>query len=687
MKLFRKAMLGLGIGVLTLGLFSGTVYAKDLDALNVTIDPDTYQGVHVEDVGSSVSIQRRGATYPSVYDPRLTGKVSSRVENQGAYSNCWAFAAVAAMESNIIKKGYANSSLNLSENHLTYFFYNRTTDPVGYTKGDYNMATSYWPDNGGTVQGTALSLATWSGTVKETTSEDDSKGWYSPQSLEDSLCYKSDYRVASTYFYNYDVNTVKQAVMDYGAVAIGFHMDQSCYWSDDGKSYYAPAYDNNHTHSYAGGHAVTIVGWDDTYSRNNFDSSARPSRDGAWIAKNSYGSEVGDGGYIYISYEESTINEIAAYDMVSVADSYDRNYQYDGSGALGIYYYQPSGTSIANVYRVKSSTYNEELKAVAVNVFSTNVNYTVEIYTGVTGSKPTNGKSVHKQSGTITKAGYNQIKLSKAVTLAAGEKYAVVIKLTAPNGGNIKVACDASMNGGWVIFKNTVGSGQTYVKVGKKWYDTGKESGASKIAIYGDDSYGYAQMLGYTYSNARIKAYTDTTTQKTTYKLSSKSLGVSKGSSEKLTLKINPSTVKRKITWSSSNKKVATVSSSGKVKGKAYGTATIKAKFVAGKKTKTLSCKVTVGPSKVKNFKVKGAKKKITITWKKSSGASGYEISYSKKKSSGYKKLTTITSGSKTKYTKKLKKGTYYVKMRPYVTKDGKKLYGSYTSAKSVKVK
>ena len=37
-------------------------------------------------------------------------------------------------------------------------------------------------------------------------------------------------------------------------------------------------------------HAVTIIGWDDNYSKDNFVS--KPERDGAWIVKNSYGTEM-----------------------------------------------------------------------------------------------------------------------------------------------------------------------------------------------------------------------------------------------------------------------------------------------------------------------------------------------------------------------------------------------------------
>ena len=304
------------------------------------------------------------------------------------------------------------------------------------------------------------------------------------------------------------------------------------------------------------------------------------------------------------------------------------------------------------------------------------MNYSLQIYTGVTSStNPTKGKAVFSspKTGMLTNAGYNRIELGSPVTLTAGEKYAVVITLSAPGG--VSIATEELYRDSNFTFMVNAGEGQGFLKNGDKWLD-------------GSDFYiGSQYNPTHVVCNLRIKAFTSNTQQKTSYKLSNKSMGISKGSSTKVALKINPSSVKRKVTWSSSNKKVAKVSSSGKVTGKGYGKATIKAKFVAGSKTKTLNCTVTVGPSKIKNFKVQGAKKKITVNWKKNDAASGYEISYSKKKDGGYKTLTTVKSGSTTKCSKSLKKGTYYVKMRPYMTKDGKKLYGSYTSVKKVKVK
>lgn len=54
------------------------------------------------------------------------------------------------------------------------------------------------------------------------------------------------------------------------------------------------------------GHEVSIVGWDDAYPKENFGSTTgkQPKNDGAYIALNSYGTNFGDNGYFYISYED-----------------------------------------------------------------------------------------------------------------------------------------------------------------------------------------------------------------------------------------------------------------------------------------------------------------------------------------------------------------------------------------------
>ncbi|MBQ6843435.1 MAG: fibronectin type III domain-containing protein [Agathobacter sp.] len=115
-------------------------------------------------------------------------------------------------------------------------------------------------------------------------------------------------------------------------------------------------------------------------------------------------------------------------------------------------------------------------------------------------------------------------------------------------------------------------------------------------------------------------------------------------------------------------------------------------KIVAGEKiySKYSSVKsITAKPATVSISSIKAGSKKAMVTWKKQSGVSGYEVYMSAKKSSGYKKVKTISKSSIVKYTKKsLKKGkTYYFKVRSYKVVNGKKVYGSFSKVKSVKIK
>lgn len=94
-------------------------------------------------------------------------------------------------------------------------------------------------------------------------------------------------------------------------------------------------------------------------------------------------------------------------------------------------------------------------------------------------------------------------------------------------------------------------------------------------------------------------------------------------------------------------------------------------------------------PAKVKkSIKGKGSKKNVTISFGKVAKASGYEIYKSTKKKGKYKKAATLTSGKTVKKTfKKMKKGTYYYKVRAYKKNGKKKIYTDYSKVLTVKVK
>lgn len=98
----------------------------------------------------------------------------------------------------------------------------------------------------------------------------------------------------------------------------------------------------------------------------------------------------------------------------------------------------------------------------------------------------------------------------------------------------------------------------------------------------------------------------------------------------------------------------------------------------------------TVKPKKTSIKKLSKGKKKFTVTWAKVSGVKGYQIQYSSdKKFKKNNKSVTVTKQKTTKASvKKLKsKKKYYVRVRTYKTVNGKKIYSSWSKAKSVKTK
>ena len=110
-------------------------------------------------------------------------------------------------------------------------------------------------------------------------------------------------------------------------------------------------------------------------------------------------------------------------------------------------------------------------------------------------------------------------------------------------------------------------------------------------------------------------------------KLNKTSATVQVGAKEKLTYTVSPENVYyKKASYSSSNKKVATVASDGTVTAVAPGTATItcKAGDASGKKA---TFKVKVVPEKVTTFKLSSVTTTgYTLSWNKCEGATRYKI-------------------------------------------------------------
>lgn len=119
-------------------------------------------------------------------------------------------------------------------------------------------------------------------------------------------------------------------------------------------------------------------------------------------------------------------------------------------------------------------------------------------------------------------------------------------------------------------------------------------------------------------------------------------------------------------------------------------TYTVKAyRTVNGKKVFSSYNKKGISGKLTTSVSLKTKSKKVTVNWKKTTGASGYYIYRASSAKGKYSRIKTISSGKTVKYTdSKVKKGkTYYYKVVPY-GKNGKKIVKCNASAvKKIKVK
>lgn len=98
--------------------------------------------------------------------------------------------------------------------------------------------------------------------------------------------------------------------------------------------------------------------------------------------------------------------------------------------------------------------------------------------------------------------------------------------------------------------------------------------------------------------------------------------------------------------------------------------------------------KTVTKPDKPTNIKLKSSKKKqVRVSFQKVKSCSGYELQISTKKSFSKKNTRTykLGKGAKSKTVKKLKsQKKYYIRMRAYITFQGKTYYGAYTAKRRI---
>ena len=375
---------------------------------------------------------------PSHWDWREHG-VNTRVQNQGACGACYSFAALANFESRLqIQQA---GSFDFSENNLKSCVWeavNGWRDPLNHP----------WGNCGGANYQQVVNFLSRNGTVLEACD---------PYAPRDTSC-KSTCPYQKTLLewllinggLTPDPNVLKAYIQQWGPVYTTINAGRrddsgNCLDGDwckefsdyrGDKTLYFPCAPDLGTN-----HAVLIVGWDDGLQHGGGT--------GAWIAKNSWGTDWGgtcgvgsSRGYFTIAYGSANIGFKSS--TISGWQNYDPRgglLAWDDAGwnsAIGF----DNGTW-PTAYELSKFVPNKNTRATRVEFWTTDRTTDVGIYIYGTFDGSRASDLLWQQQGlSFAEAGYHSIAINPPMQLANGNDVVVVVKVTNANATG-PIACDA----------------------------------------------------------------------------------------------------------------------------------------------------------------------------------------------------------------------------------------------------
>lgn len=226
--------------------------------------------------------------FPSSYSAAESGLVTP-AKNQGNLNTCWVFAGLSSFETAMLKNGFG--SYDLSEEHANHWSTKRENG-TGWQRNYFDAGYSQM------IPGY---LTSWSGPRLESEI---------PYRSGDGLLFsqldkgKTSFGANGLVFLADDHATIKRAVLDYGSVTAGCSTIRR-YFSRDLTAF--ACLDDIPPGTDAQGHVVAVAGWDDSFPKERFNAVSRPKNDGAWLVKSSWGTQRGENGFYWISYEDKLL--------------------------------------------------------------------------------------------------------------------------------------------------------------------------------------------------------------------------------------------------------------------------------------------------------------------------------------------------------------------------------------------
>ncbi|MDO4290105.1 MAG: C1 family peptidase [Eggerthellaceae bacterium] len=279
-------------------------------------------------------------------------------------------------------------------------------------------------------------------------------------------------------------------------------------------------------------HAVTIVGWDDNYPAGNFNqgtaddgTSRTPPGNGAWLVKNSWGSETEEfpnagswgvedengnhTGYFWLSYYDQSITALETFDFDVDSYGYHADDAYSEEKDANMFWIDQYNLMPAtNVLALRTAE-----ESAAANVFTAEYDCTVRTLTCETtqpntavsydlylldaaDAAPTDGTLAAHAEAVYEYGGYHRLTLDRDawVPVGAGQTYAVVVtQQCVDEDGSATYLQSVAMNdssrdddapareAGFECVA-VVNEGESYTCVGGEWVDWAQVAGALKAA-------------------------------------------------------------------------------------------------------------------------------------------------------------------------------------------------------------